>query len=240
MDSGKLILATASVAALATFYWLPKLIVNDNFLDRWPRILSRSTNEQSNRTKKIALTFDDLPYGSHAELVKKLNDFDMRATLFVISGYVNDNNRQVLIDAVKSGHDLGNHGRTNRRHASLSLADLESEIDDCDELIRSIYAEARMALPEIKTFRPGCGFFNDAMIKMVEQKGYRLTLGSVYPHDPHVPSGWINYYYLTWHIEAGDIVILHDRSWTLTMLDLLLPWMVKNGYESVTVSELMG
>ena len=40
------------------------------------------------------------------------------------------------------------------------------------------------------------------------------------------------------HIEIDDVVILHDRSWTVPLLELFLPWLEKNYYMSVSMDKL--
>jgi peptidoglycan/xylan/chitin deacetylase (PgdA/CDA1 family) len=224
------------------WYWLPKKIFLDNYLEKYyPMILSRKKIKSSSDKKQIALTFDDLPYGYHQELINILNEHNIKATFFIISDYVQtDEDRNILIEAIKSGHQLGNHGKTNSRHASLSIYDLEKEIDDCDELIRSIYREAKIKLPKLMCYRPGYGSFTNDMIKLIRKQNYHLTLGSVYPHDPQIWSGFINYHYIINHIEDGDVIILHDRKHTIPMLQRLLPWLKKNNYESLTLEKMFG
>lgn len=80
------------------YYWLPKWLVLNLFLERfYPEIITRNKNSHN----KIVLTFDDVPYGSHEEIIDLLNKYNMNATFFVISHYINDNN-DILINAVKN------------------------------------------------------------------------------------------------------------------------------------------
>lgn len=233
-----------AIVAAFIYYWFPKRVVLTNFLERFfPKIITRKTIldkfVKMDQPKYIALTFDDLPFGWHQEIINLLNKYNMKATLFIISSYVTNENKQIFVDAVKNGHQLGNHGKTNRMHARLSLVELEKEIDDCDKIIKSIYEEAHVSLPKKMCYRPGSGFFTNKMIDLAAKKNYHVTLGSVYPHDPFVPFSWINYYYVIGHLSEGDIVILHDLPWTKPMLELLLPWLVSKNYESVTVDRLI-
>lgn len=217
-------------------YWIPKWLILDLMMERlYPKILFRQKEVTGNR---IALTFDDMPYGSHEQIIQLLDKHNMKGTFFVISDYFNEQNRQIFVDAVKNGHQLGNHGKTNSMHALHSKDKLSHEIDSCDNLIRQIYNEANVELPQLMCYRPGCGLFNQMMLDLVGQNNYTLTLGSVYPNDPMMPSSIINYHYLVAHIEAGDIVILHDRSWTPPLLERLLIWLTSNGFHSVTVNDL--
>lgn len=218
------------------YYWLPKWLFLNLFLEKYyPQIITRNPNV----TNKIALTFDDAPYGYHQEIIKLLDKFNMKGTFFVISDSINDRNKQVLIDAIKNGHQLGNHGKTNSMHALKTQKSLENEIDICDMKIKEIYDEAQIKVPTMMVYRPGCGLFNKKMLNMINSKNYTLALGSVYPNDPMFRSSLINYFYLIKHIENGDVVILHDRKWTIPLLEMLLPWLQKKSLVSVTLEKLI-
>jgi len=186
---------------------------------------------------RIALTFDDAPYGSHEEIIKILDMYNMKGTFFIISDYVNSQNYQILVNAVKNGHQLANHGKTNSFHAIKSMESLKKEIAVCDLLLVEIYKEAGVELPQM-FYRPGCGAFTNQMLKHVESLNYKLALGSVYPNDPIVRSSFINYHYIINHLENDDIVILHDRKWTVPLLQKLLPYLNEYGYQAVTLHEL--
>jgi peptidoglycan/xylan/chitin deacetylase (PgdA/CDA1 family) len=217
------------------YYWLPKWLILSLFMDKYyPEILCRNQD-----SKYIALTFDDVPYGSHEQIIQLLNKYDMKATFFVISDYVNLTSSNVLIDAIKHGHQLGNHGSSNSMHAIKTMIALTEEIHECDTLIKRLYSNANVSLPKLMVYRPGCGLFHNKMLKLVKSMNYHVTLGSVYPNDPIVMSSFINYHYVKYHLEFGDIVILHDRKWTINMLENLLKWMTQTGYKSITVNELV-
>jgi len=219
------------------FYRIPKFFIS--ILELCYPVLFRRHIKSVSGKKKIALTFDDVPYANMELILAKLNEYKMHGTFFVISNYVNQENSHLLYFAVKTGHQLGNHGSNNSMHALLSSSKLENEINECDKLIKLTYKLSHVPLPTVMVYRPGCGVFNRRVINVAQNNGYVVTLGSVYPHDPIVRSSLINYYNLISYISEGDIVILHDRTWTNEyLLDNLLKWMVNNNYESVTVDEL--
>lgn len=219
-------------------YWLPKIIFKPVFNRAFPSILTYSKNNTINNT--ISLTFDDTPYGkSHNEIIEILNKNNMKATFFVISDYITETNREDLIYAVRSGHQLCNHGKSNSMHAMLSEEQLRIEIEDCESKINSIYLDAGVSIPQKKFYRPGSGFFTKTMITLLEAKEYILTLGSVYPHDPVIQWPYLNYLYLKYHIEQNDIVIMHDRAWTPETLNLLLAYLQTKNLSSVTLNEFV-
>jgi len=215
------------------YYWLPKWLVVRLMNKYFPQVLTHKNIKE----KKVCLTFDDVPYGDDTflEIVSLLNDYAMKASFFVISDYV----KQVgpLVGMVKIGHQLVNHGKTNSPHVLKGLQSLEDEIVSCENLLNEIYSLAHVNRGK-SFYRPGCGLFNSTMLNYCKEHDVALTLGSVYPNDPLVRSAYLNFLYVKAHIEAGDIVILHDRKWTLPMIRYLLPWMKQNGYTSVTLNDM--
>ena len=223
------------LCVIAIFYWIPKFIIS--FAQHiFPKVMFKFDNDPF--SKKVYLTFDDVPYDetTYKEIIRILDSFNLKATFFIISGQITQESKRLLINAVKNGHHLGNHGHTNTMHALLSKSSLLTELNLCNSMIKEIYKSANVNLPNTLLYRPGCGIFTNKMIDIMLQcdKRYSLCLGSVYPNDPIVRSSFINYYYLINHIDSGDIIILHDRKWTIPMLPNLLMWMLKNDYEAVT------
>lgn len=93
---------------------------------------------------------------------------------------------------------------------------------------------------EGKYYRPGSGFFSERMLTLVRKLGYRLVLGSIYPHDAQIGYAWLNARHILSMLSPGGIIICHDRrSWTPPMLRKILPEMQRRGYKAVTVSQLL-
>lgn len=224
-------------------YWLPKCFFVKSLNHMYPSVLTHQKNndDDTNTMKQIALTFDDVPYygtKNLEKLVALLDKHNMKGTFFVISDYASDvDTKKILVEIVKNGHQLANHGKTNSMHLMLSQKKLEEEIIHCDHLIKEIYFMANVELPRM-FYRPGCGAFNQRVIDLAESHNYTLALGSVYPNDPVMRFSWINYHYIVAHLEKNDVVIMHDREWTPKMLEMLLEYMKKESFKSVTLSKL--
>lgn len=216
---------------ISILYWLPKWFIKVN--ERLFRsVIFRNKNN-------ISLTFDDIPYDTETynKIIGILDDFNMKATFFVISSQITLESKTILVDAVRNGHQIGNHGHTNYMHALLSKNDLLLELSSCHKLIEEIYTLANVQLPDTLFYRPGCGVFTNQVLEVMKRcdSRYELVLGSVYPNDPIVRSSYINYYYLINHIEKGDIIILHDRKWTIPLLPDLLSWISNNNFSVHTL-----
>lgn len=183
--------------------------------------------------KDLLITIDDVPYGTYtAKTLDLLDRYNMKAILFIISDFIDESNENMLINAIKNGHQLGNHGKTDSMHARKSYNELVIEIDECDKKIKELYKRAGVELPKNMYYRPGCGVFKKDMFTILGDK-YELMLGTIATYDPFIPIPMLHYYYNINHINQNDIIVIHDRPWTPKMLEMLLPWMVKNNYRSV-------
>jgi len=167
---------------------------------------------------------------------------------------------QILYQITSQGHELGNHTMTNANSLLISDSQLRKDIENTDEILKN-YLTNEILLnyrneeslqtyrkndenhenyrkKKVKWFRPGSGWYSQRMVKTVKEFKYKLVLGSVYPHDPFMIWKRLNYWYILSKVQSGDIIILHDRSWTVDLLDDLLPALQSRGFKIVTLSKL--
>ncbi|CAN8098975.1 unnamed protein product [Discula destructiva] len=243
-----LLLLTLVSLLLLPFYIIyrpPRLLIR-YFQHRWPDVLWEvslppPSSSSSSQKKLIALTIDDAPSEYTREILQVLEQNDAHATMFVIGGQV-EGREEVLREVVAAGNELGNHAMHDEAAMGLELDVLEAQIDRVQTLIRKAYADAGVegGQPRHQYFRPGSGLFNTRMRAMVARLGYRLVLGSVYPHDAQIPYWWLNAWHVLGMARSGAIVVCHDRrSWTIPMLNKVLPELKRRGYRVVTMSELL-
>jgi peptidoglycan/xylan/chitin deacetylase (PgdA/CDA1 family) len=228
-----LIVVCILIAPLYVIYKPPAFLVQ-YFQRRWPDVLWRI----STSTKVIALTIDDGPSEYTNEIMQILHTNGATATFFIIGSQV-AGHEATLQDLIRNGNELGNHAMHDEPSRTLSDTTLVDQIQSVEEMIHKAYA-AVDTKPPPKYFRPGSGFFSERMRKMLGRLGYRLVLGSIYPHDPQIPFWRINASHILSMLRPGGIIICHDRrSWTAPMLRKLLPEIRRNGYQVVTVTELL-
>ncbi|KAL8773727.1 MAG: hypothetical protein Q9209_001495 [Squamulea sp. 1 TL-2023] len=214
-------------------YKPPNLLIR-YFQYRWPDVLWHIPMS----SKIIALTIDDAPSEETEEIMEILKANEATATFFVIGSQV-EGREGILRDLVRNGNELGNHAMYDEPAKTLSDVALSSQITSVERMIDKAYASAG-AKPPPRYFRPGSGFFHDRMRKVVHQLGYRLVLGSIYPHDPQIPYWTVNARHILSMLRPGGIIICHDRrKWTAPMLRKVLPKMKWKGYRVVTISDLL-
>ncbi|KAI1498859.1 polysaccharide deacetylase [Biscogniauxia marginata] len=214
-------------------YKPPRMLIR-YFERRWPDVLWEVQTDK----KLVALTIDDAPSEHTEEILGVLNGFGATATFFVIGGQV-AGREEMLADIVRSGSELGNHAMHDEPSRALSDDELTLQIEKVRDKIRAAYETGERAMPP-QYFRPGSGFFSDRMRKLVDKLGYRLVLGSIYPHDPQINWPSINARHILSMIRPGGIIVCHDRrSWTAPMLRKVLKQLRKDGYRAVSLTELL-
>jgi peptidoglycan/xylan/chitin deacetylase (PgdA/CDA1 family) len=177
---------------------------------------------------QVFLTIDDVITNtdSFEETLQVLDNFNANATFFVISSLINKTNEHLLIQALKSGHHLANHGKNNRMHGLCSETELIKEILDCERLIEELYKKANVPLPITKYFRPGAGICTNAINNVCDSLDYTIVLGSVYPSDTKLPFPNLLSWYIKTKTVSGDIIILHNRSHCPSTLKKMLPYIM--------------
>lgn len=186
----------------------------------------------------VALSFDDAPSSHTDEIMTILAENDAHATFFVIGSQV-EGREDKLRALIRGGHELANHAMRDESSRSLSSQQLEQQVLDVKAKLTTAYEAEGLILPN-NYFRPGSGFFNWRMRDLLGNRGFRIVLGSVYPHDPQIPYPGINAKHVLSMVHPGAIIIMHDRrSWTPETLRIILPELKSRGYEIVTITDLV-
>ncbi|KAG5917981.1 hypothetical protein E4U42_007052 [Claviceps africana] len=221
------------VYGLYCVYKPPKALIG-YLRQKYPDVLFEVTTTE----KIVALSLDDAPSSHTRDIMDVLREFDARATFFVIGSQA-DGREDTLRQLIREGHELANHGMFDEPASSLRIGQLEEQVAEVKKtLVRAYEAEGQI-LPN-NYYRPGSGFFNYQMRDMLGNRGYRIALGSVYPHDPQIPYPNRNAKHILSMVHPGAIIICHDRrEWTAPMLRLVLPELKQRGYKIVTMSDLV-
>jgi peptidoglycan/xylan/chitin deacetylase (PgdA/CDA1 family) len=231
-----LLLLAVFVTLITPFYlvYKPPSRLVEFFQNRWPDVLWRIATSD----KIVALTIDDGPSEYTAQILDILQANDATATFFVIGGQV-QGKEDVLADLVRNGNELGNHAMHDEASVSLSDADLIHQIEAVEGMIDRAYDSAHVEYPP-RYFRPGSGIFSKRMRERVEMLKYRMVLGSIYPHDAQISYWTVNAAHILSMLQPGGIIVCHDRrSWTIPMLQRVIPEIKRRGYKIMTVTELL-
>ena len=193
--------------------------------------------------KKVAITFDDGPHPVFTpQILDLLAKYKAKATFFL---FVNKVERfpKVLKRTVEEGHEIGNHTYSHRYSKGISSSAFLSELQKADDIIMQ-YTGSKPTL-----FRPVGGYYNKTIVNSVIQNNQLVIIWS-WNHDAkdwQEPSAQHIIRTITKGVKPGNIILLHDwigseytkSSNTVTALGGILKYLEKNGYECVTVSELL-
>ncbi|MCB1163812.1 MAG: chitin deacetylase family protein [Candidatus Krumholzibacteriia bacterium] len=186
----------------------------------------------------VALTLDD---GPDAQVTPRVLDllarYGVHATFFLIGDRV-PGNEALLARMRAEGHELANHMAHDEPSIGLSPVEFAHQLAEVDSLIGG----GDEGAPGGHWLRPGSGWFNDRMIEQLETRGYRLALGSVYPHDLLLKSPALIADFVKERVFPGSVIILHDGDGqpgrTVDVLERVLPDLVARGYRFLTLTEL--
>lgn len=176
----------------------------------------------------MALTFDDGPGDRTGELLDMLEKYDAHATFFM-QGVSIPGRESLIARMLEADCELGNHSYNHPELTKISDADIRSQIGTTDDLIKDACGEGATLM------RPPYGSINDAVKKNV---GMPMILWNVDTLDWKGDTQSVINSVLQ-NADDGDIVLMHDiHSTTVDAALQLIPKLVDQGYQLVTVSEM--
>lgn len=183
------------------------------------------------KTKRVALTFDDGPHPTVTQqILKSLSKYNAKATFFV-TGRNSSRYPAVLKEISVAGHEIGNHTYDHVKLTAISVKAAKQQIDATNKAIESAIGN------KATVFRPPYGAYNDLTR---QQTTLPFVLWSVDTLDwKHRDANKI-LQIITSNTKNGSIILMHDiHQPTANGLDAVLHYLSMQGYEFVTVSEIL-
>jgi peptidoglycan/xylan/chitin deacetylase (PgdA/CDA1 family) len=188
--------------------------------------------------KVVALTFDDGPDDLYVtELIADLERFRARGTFYVVGSAV-ARHPLALAALAASGQEIGNHSFTHQRLVFVRTATASDEVGATDAVIRA----AGYAGPI--TFRPPCAKKLLSLPWVLWREDRTTVMWDLEPDSlPLAGDPAAMTQYVLDNVRPGSIVLLHPWSAangaTREALPMILAGLREQGYEFVTVSELL-
>ncbi len=181
--------------------------------------------------KMVALTYDDGPSSDTTNrILNTLNKYNSRATFFVVGNRVNSYKNSIK-KAVNQGCEIGNHSYSHTILTKVGADTIRSQINKTNSVVKSVTG----VTPKIVR-TPG-GAVNSTVRNNVK---YPIISWSVDTLDWKNRNASSVVSAIKRNVKDGSIVLMHDLyGSTATATEQIVPWLVKNGYQIVTVSELM-
>lgn len=186
-------------------------------------------NEINPNRPMVALTFDDGPGPYTDTLLEALEEYGAKATFFMLGTRVSTYPETVK-KMVEIGCELGNHTTNHARLTDLSVSEIKQEISKTNKVIKKATGQ------NAKYVRPPYGDVNSVVRTTVE---YPLILWSLDTLDWQSKNVKKVKEVVHETIKDGDIILMHDiHETTVQAVIELLPELIEEGYQFLTVSEL--
>ncbi|MBM7854448.1 putative sporulation protein (polysaccharide deacetylase family) [Desulfohalotomaculum tongense] len=189
---------------------------------------------QGNEDKKeIALTVN-VYWGEEylPQMLKIMEENNVKATFF-IGGQWAEKFPRLLKKISTSGHEIGSHGYSHPHPDYLSKSGNIREITRSERVISKITGKK----PTL--FAPPYGERGKSVLAAVEELGYQCILWSVDTIDWQRPAPETIVNRVTQKAHNGAIVLMHPTAPTVRALPEIITALKNDGYEFVTVSELI-
>jgi peptidoglycan/xylan/chitin deacetylase (PgdA/CDA1 family) len=202
-------------------------------------------NHGPRNQRKIAITFDDGPSKPCTEtLLDAMAELNVKSTLFCVGVNIGWH-RDLVMRAYSEGHVIANHSYEHSRKAGLRLG------NNCDHIDRSAQTIAEIIGRRPRLYRPPWGWMTPWEGQRLTQRGYTIVGWDIRTSDwqwPE-PDGRLVAEDTRSKTRPGSIILFHDANagvkiWdkkqTVRAIQHLVPALRADGYEFVTVPELLG
>jgi len=183
--------------------------------------------------KAIALTFDDGPSPYTDRLLDIFAQHGGKGT-FLVMGERIEERASTLKRTADEGHEIGNHTFSHGPLNYMTDEEIIRELTVTNDMIKSITSKAP------RLVRPPYGAFDDRVSERVCELSLSVLCWSLdtadwATDDPNAVIGA-----LAGKVEDGDIILFHDsQKSTVDAMEILVPQLIEDGYELLTVPQLL-
>lgn len=194
----------------------------------------QAEKELNTNGKYVALTFDDGPSDKVTpRVLDTLKEYDAKATFYML-GQNASNYPEIARRVADEGHEVANHSITHANLNAVSPDRVKTEIMEAMDQIE----KASGVKPA--TFRPPYGNYNQSVIDHAIASEQSIIMWSVDTLDWQSRNANAIVEKVRNHTRSGSIVLMHDiHATTADALPQVLEYLTEEGFEFVTVSELM-
>jgi peptidoglycan/xylan/chitin deacetylase (PgdA/CDA1 family) len=202
----------------------------------------RSFTGPARDSRQLALTYDDGPNDPYTlRLMEVLARHEVRATFFMIGRYVQER-PDIVREVAKAGHVIGNHTFTHPLLIFKGASEIRRQIETCRRALHDAVGE------HSNLFRPPFGGRRPAVMRIARQLGLEPVMWNITGYDWNAPSVGHIEQKVSRRVEGGNVILLHDgghlqmgsdRSRSVTATDRLLARYKAEGYEFVTIPQMM-
>ena len=181
--------------------------------------------------KMVALTYDDGPSNNITPLIlNTLEKYGARATFFVLGSRI-EANSEPLKRAVSLGCEIGNHTYGHINLPSYEKEEIEKEIRITNNLVKKYTG----TVPKLAR-APG----GSTSTYSAQAVNMPFIYWSIDTRDWETMDADSIIAHIKNETRDGSIILMHDLYQTTAQAtEVIVPWLVEEGYQLVTVSEIM-
>lgn len=177
----------------------------------------------------VALTFDDGPSQYTKRILDCLEEYDARATFFVVGERVGEYS-DVLKRTYEMGNEIGNHTYNHKVLTKIDNDAIASQLGKTNDAIEEVLGAAPALM------RPPGGGYSDRVKAAVD---FPLILWSIDTLDWKTQNADSTVKAVFNDVKDGDIILMHDLyKASASAAERIIPRLIEEGYQLVTVSEL--
>ncbi|MCL1807180.1 MAG: polysaccharide deacetylase family protein [Oscillospiraceae bacterium] len=181
----------------------------------------------------VALTFDDGPSKHTTRILDVLEQTNARATFFTIGNLI-ETRRDTVFRAFDLGCEIVGHSWDHSDMTKLSEEALREQLIRTNEAVEAVTGIAPVM------YRPPYGAVNDRVKRVSADLGFAIINWSVDPWDWKVRDADSVYNAIMKNVKDRAIILSHDLyGTTADAMERVIPELIAQGYQLVTVSELL-
>jgi peptidoglycan/xylan/chitin deacetylase (PgdA/CDA1 family) len=134
----------------------------------------------------------------------------------------------------REGHEIANHGLYHGHPNKMGRTELQKLIVENARLLDEVTGE-----PPVKLFAPPYGEFNNEVLAVAGNLGYRTILWTIDTVDWKRPAPEVIIQRVTERIEPGAIILMHPTAPTVEALSPIIKNLKEQGYSFLPVGKLL-
>lgn len=167
------------------------------------------------------------------ELLEIFNQYGVNSTFFIVGRWA-DKNQELVTQIFKHGHEIGSHGYDDSIILKgLNERDVQKDLEASKKAVEDIIGS------KVMFFSPHKGEYDELTLKTCSMMDMRMIMWTLDTADWMKPGVEKMLDRTVNKIFNGAIILMHPTEETLTYLREALPLLINNGFEIVTIAELL-
>lgn len=190
------------------------------------------TPEPTARPKAVALTFDDGPSRANdGKILNTLQKYGAHATFFVLGDRARVDG-DILQMYLAAGCEIGSHSWNHPQLNKMKWDKVERQLSRTNNMVSKLTNGYQISL-----LRPPYGSISKTMRKKIKMP---MILWSLDTLDWKTRNAKKIFKEVKEEVKDGDIILMHDiYGTTAEAVEKVVPWLQDQGYDVLTVTELM-